>query len=318
MLDDQIGVYDFQGKTVYCFSDLEGYIPNISGIQKDTSSSITFSPIHPTLSRVVEILNNKTTLDTSKEAIIFTGDAVDNGPQSIQLLQNLLHLKTKNMNNVILCAGNRDVNKLRFADELYIVKTKDNNNFLPWTDCNELNDLLTDYNTNESKYSFKWNADDLKGMFQNTHEPTWRTFTDADYNAIFNRSIPERVKNIYSRTMGAADYPLHYWKIEGKSLFTTNFPTDENKQLFLLAILNMVMSREWKDSDIPVYLKSYNGLYVNYLKNTHVIASFKQGTDRYGFASHSGIPIKDGIFQLPQGLGYYTDKNESMLDNMIA
>ena len=58
--------------------------------------------------------------------------------------------------------------------------------------------------------------------------------------------------------------------------------------------MNMVMGKIW--SNLPEVLRPYNGLYIKYLQNCHIIASFTIG-DKLCFASHSGVP-------------YYEDKKE--------
>jgi hypothetical protein len=56
----------------------------------------------------------------------------------------------------------------------------------------------------------------------------------------------------------------------------------------------MVMGKIWYN--LPDVLRPYNGLYIKYLQNCHIIASFTIG-NKLCFASHSGVP-------------YYEDKDE--------
>ena len=282
---EEAQVYDFLDKKVYCFSDLEGVIPAVT--QK------TPAPCK----LVCKILTDSGITDD--EGFIFSGDLIDNGPSSIRLLQRMLDLKNAHPKSIILAAGNRDVNKLRFADELFITK-KDGN--LPWNDKSTLKDLLESYSS--ETYEFKYAASELKGVFEGTKEPGWSKLTDADFTRIFcDSSIPDRVKNIYKDTMGAGPYPEKYWPIEGKALFGNLFPAENDKQLFLLALLNMVMSIIWPENVLPEYFNSYNGLYVKYLQQTHIIAVFKH-QNRYGFVSHGGVPIEGDQFVLPDAFGY--------------
>jgi hypothetical protein len=49
---------------------------------------------------------------------VFGGDAVDRGPDSLRVLRTLLEAKRAQPSQVVLLAGNRDINKLRLAREL--------------------------------------------------------------------------------------------------------------------------------------------------------------------------------------------------------
>lgn len=49
---------------------------------------------------------------------VFGGDAVDKGPGDVQLCKQLVSLKRRHPDRVVLLVGNRDLNKLRFSAEL--------------------------------------------------------------------------------------------------------------------------------------------------------------------------------------------------------
>jgi hypothetical protein len=77
------------------------------------------------------------------------------------------------------------------------------------------------------------------------------------------------------------------------------------------------MSFNWEGSELPQYLSQFNGLYINYLKNCHVISVFNVG-EKYGILSHSSYPKK-----LTYPFGYDADNAEmnfqkSSLVNVIA
>ena len=72
---------------------------------------------------VVNILNGEKLLE-GNEALVFTGDLLDRGPHGIRLMQRFIDLKRKNKEQVLLCAGNRDFNKIRMLDELFVVNQK--------------------------------------------------------------------------------------------------------------------------------------------------------------------------------------------------
>src|SRR5687767_411821 len=51
-------------------------------------------------------------------SFVFGGDAVDRGPAGRRIVRTLLEAKRRQPDQVILLAGNRDINKLRLAREL--------------------------------------------------------------------------------------------------------------------------------------------------------------------------------------------------------
>jgi hypothetical protein len=50
--------------------------------------------------------------------LVFGGDAIDRGPDGRRVLRALLEVKTRQADQVVLLAGNRDINKLRLWSEL--------------------------------------------------------------------------------------------------------------------------------------------------------------------------------------------------------
>src|SRR5437868_1676624 len=48
---------------------------------------------------------------------VFGGDAIDRGPWSRRIVRTLLEAKTRQPSQVVMLAGNRDLNKLRLARE---------------------------------------------------------------------------------------------------------------------------------------------------------------------------------------------------------
>lgn len=60
-----------------------------------------------------------TTLTVAPNALfVFGGDAVDRGPHSRRIIRSLLEVKRRQPSQVVLLAGNRDLNKLRLRREL--------------------------------------------------------------------------------------------------------------------------------------------------------------------------------------------------------
>ena len=69
----------------------------------------------------------------------------------------------------------------------------------------------------------------------------------------------------------------------------------------------MIMAFNWTDDELPKYLSQFNGLYIKYLEQCHVISIFNMG-EKYGILSHSGYPKK-----LTYPFGYDADsRNEAM------
>ena len=184
-----ICIYDFSGKQVYCFSDLEGRIPYLY-------PSVEKVPNVLNVNKVINILK-ATQANLENEAIIFTGDLIDRGPHNIQLLQRMLHLKEKNENSVLLAMGNRDLNKIRMIDEYYITFTDVNKAGQPcwfgykgsfWGLCNDVAEKFG------NDYKFKFNHEQLSGPLLNTTQTGWQNFKVAsDLKGIFADTLRERI-----------------------------------------------------------------------------------------------------------------------------
>jgi hypothetical protein len=71
--------YDFTDKDVYCFSDLEGYMP--PGLVKTVfGSGNTFESLYEDM-----VLRGKLP-DMTGKAIVYTGDLIDRGECSIRMM----------------------------------------------------------------------------------------------------------------------------------------------------------------------------------------------------------------------------------------
>ena len=300
---------------------MEGYVP--------LSIKVASANVPADVKRVLEILNHYKTLGFEKlktttaggrskkhrggdndkvlgknEAIIFTGDLIDRGEQSLSLLKGMIDLKENNKERVCLCAGNRDMNKLRMYDEFAITKNGEelftNKNEVSFIELAEAVAVGFD-----KTYKFKNSAKTLSPLLSNTLEPTWSKLKTDEWKNIFSEDLSTRVTNVYEKTLGAKDYPIKHFKTEIATIFPDlKNNTVENIYFAALAILNMVMGVKWEKQQLPEELEPFNGLYVDYLKNCHIIAAFKAGDNKYGIASHSGIPVdRDGIFTLTNPLG---------------
>ena len=85
-------------------SDLEGTIP-VSLVNRLCNTSNDGDKFHKLLSQ------------SNNNIIVFTGDLIDRGSESIRLMSCFKKLAEEN--KAILIAGNRDLNKLRLASELF-------------------------------------------------------------------------------------------------------------------------------------------------------------------------------------------------------
>lgn len=103
-------VYNAQGNQYIVFSDVEG--GNIfHGINKEIMQKLGLVYPHDS-KRLIEL--------NSGVGLVFLGDAQDNGEYSIRWMMSLLKLKEEHPDKVILIAGNRDSNKVRWADEAHM------------------------------------------------------------------------------------------------------------------------------------------------------------------------------------------------------
>jgi predicted MPP superfamily phosphohydrolase len=113
--DEFYGIYNFQDKDVYCFSDIEGNMPTeIFELMNFSKGLETNNPLRYTKKNL------------EKKAIVFTGDLIDRGAYSIRNLWNMKQLKSDNPTNVILVCGNRDLNKIRMYHECCIPYIEEN------------------------------------------------------------------------------------------------------------------------------------------------------------------------------------------------
>lgn len=284
-------VYDFNGmKDIYCFSDLEGNAP------EEIKTIIGF--------------NTNGALESDK-AIVFTGDLIDRGPLSLRLMKRMLELKTSTQKQVILVGGNRDFNKLRLFEELFIC-TVDNQ--LPWngtaiTKIDNLIELCQTISTSmPTGYKFLFGSSYLSELLKDKNP--WKSI--KDWNGIFSES-PERVNNIYDKTMGAGKWAKAFAKEEIIEIFSPNtnnirILNDAPNVLYtLIAILNMIMGHKWRDEQLPLLFRQdaykwLNGLYVKYAEQAHIIAAFRKN-NIYSIVSHAGLPYKDNEFKLVSPFG---------------
>ena len=285
------GIYEFTNDNdeIYFFSDLEGNMPD--GI-KELMFETTFD-----MDGIIEkpkSLENK--------VIVFTGDLIDRGEYSIRNLRRMLALKEKKVNEgrVILLCGNRDTNKIRMYHECHIKAIEDNilrnkNEIITVTNIISIlkdisvtpDDLFT--NKRENIATIINITGILKDLtIPNTDDPN---FVDKYTDDI------SRIENMYLNTLGSPKQ-VENFKKEFKVLFRIdeideigNEFEDKITLLKFIAMMNMVMGKIWENNVLPKILEPYNGLYIKYLQQCHIMASITIG-NKLCLVSHAGIPYK--------------------------
>jgi hypothetical protein len=97
--------------------------------------------------------------------------------------------------------------------------------------------------------------------------------------------------------------------------------TDANYNTLLkcIAMMNMVMGKVWNESELPEVLKDYNGLYIKYLQECHIMASITIGT-KLCIVSHAGIPYDETskTFYIPTEIGNVSTGSIDYNKNIIG
>jgi hypothetical protein len=292
-----------EDKEIYFFSDLEGNMPDgIKNLMFDEEENL---------------------LPLGNKVIVFTGDLIDRGECSIRNLQRMLRLKEANPENVILICGNRDANKIRMYPECHIQEMEDkifkNKDITVDGIVDELNKIKDD---DTSIFTNKLDAIkeiiDIKGI--NSPANVRPVFTE-----IYSDDI-SRITKMYSNTLGSPKQ-IEFFAKEFEVLFTGksfgieesfwgNKEKDKHKDrekydtlLKFIAMMNMVMGKVWDDNVLPAILAPYNGLYIKYLQQCHIMASITIGT-KLCIVSHAGIPYEETQgFYIPTEIGVVPSPN---------
>lgn len=339
-----LGSYDFKDKDIYCFSDLEGNMPKeIKALMfDDTENNIDYSP---------KILKE------NGSVIVFTGDLIDRGAYSIRNLLNMYNLKNNNYENVVLICGNRDLNKIRMYHECCIPYIE-NNIFILINKDKSISNIIELLNSMpDNSNPFKHQAHEIakniniigivniQDKYKSQSNIINRQNIDDNFIELYRNDI-FRIKDIYINTLGSPNQ-IKFFRDEFNVLFGNNdgadifkfAETDFENDMFIkevddmdtryklllkfVAMMNMVMGKEWGEGVLPTVLQKYNGLYIKYLTNCHIIAEFTK-EDRLYFVSHSGIPYyndasnKDNSrFYIPTTIGSKNIPNNSTNTELI-
>ena len=255
--------YDLTGKTLYCFSDIEGGNP-FKMCNDELKENFIFEN-----GLIVDLKKSNT-------GLAFLGDLLDNQIYSMRLLKIFNNLKEKYSDRVILLGGNRDFNKIRMGIELFI---QDERGDLPWTGTKNFDELKTRLST----VKFKFRLDSVPEYLQNVG--LWNKFI-PDLLKLYPLGFVERLDGMFLQTLGiSASYM--FLLNELNEIYSLGLTMKDELSAKIICTFEMIKSFNW--GNLPEYLKEYEGAYMKYLNNTHIIALFKIN-NKYGLLSHSGIP----------------------------
>lgn len=331
-------IYDFENSCeISIFGDIEGAFP-FTDIPEKHKLKIPFR-INIDKNISIKLQNNK--------AFVFTGDLIDKSKHDIRWLNTICAAKSTWEDKVLLGIGNRDINKLRMIDESFMTvhNYAADNRILPWEVdldvksnfedlCKKIMEGFNNYSEKKGHYvcSFSFKDDDIINKYIISKEELKsiqsHTPNDDKYPKLFAKddigydTLPgkntfqdglERIKDIYSNTLGASDVYKNRWQELFELGYVKDDRVNDNVKYIALAITNMMMTLIWpeeyieskcKNKNIKELFKYLNGLHIKYLQNAHIIGKITKKGKNYIF-SHSGIP---DILSAP--LGYsQTDNN---------
>ena len=211
----------------------------------------------------------------------FLGDLVDHGPYSVQLLYNMTALKERYQNRVILVLGNRDLNKLRMADEQTILQKNRSHNGYKCIFCDKsvktallkgsfvsvveaVHKLVKNKNT---KFAVDRKQLLERASYLMGKDKAGQVIDEAEKEGPIDIDIVARLKFLYTKTFKAGGeidqfYRLREFRVTNRetkqlsTLYSELVPSDppNTKQLekcsVALALLNMIMGNKWELKDI--------------------------------------------------------------------
>jgi hypothetical protein len=270
-----LGIYNFpEDTTVYCFSDIESNMPqeikDLMFHTNDKKPDIEYTPID---------------LKKERKAIVFTGDLIDRGAYTVRNLLNMLNLKVKNNDNVILICGNRDINKIRMYHECCIEEI-DEKILKKGSELTTIESIIGRLKQIENDDDIFENSgceiaasiniqgivnphDDYKKLKNTTTvPPKYRKKYDKNFKLSYHDDI-SRITDIYTKTLGSNnqikffndEFNALFKKDDGTNLFGFTVEDEEKDQfkkgiendpryillLKFIAMMNMVMGKNRKD-----------------------------------------------------------------------
>ena len=317
---------NFTKNNILVFSDWEGGVP----IKPPAT------PTNNDISQYLEYTNNKLlTLKTPKDtAMIFLGDLIDNAEHGIRLMTSMLQLKKTLGQELLLIGGNRDFNKIRFADEMCISMNgfpcvyKQAYGTEPHGTFQEaVNALIKKIKLVKRTFT----ADKLVQGYQ--VKPWHVNNYDLYTRPLDTESIERVLLDMYTVDVEKAKSMDHVFnelvalKIILKPEEPANADKDTKKKYeadlliykrMAVTLFNMLASRKWDEKDLITDIKvnenSLNGLYVSYLEQCKVCELFEFNS-KYGFASHGGLSPMESTYTSVLGASYELTKlKEDLLD----
>jgi len=310
--------YDLTGKRLYCYSDEEGGNPfSLKKELGDSDSKGIFAQLDSDFVFKDGLIVG---LKKSDVAISFLGDLLDNSKYSIRLLQSFIKLKNENSNRVILIGGNRDFNKIRMGIELYFHDpTKPGLDQLPWNGTNNFEELKG--RLQNPMYNFQFRDKRVPEYLKNVK--LWDGAIGL-LEAEYNKSFHARLDTMFKKTKGInafGDCGYTFIVDELNDMFAlpeaSKLRKGDEISARIICMIQMIMAFKWQGGEIPAYLEQFNGLYIKYLEQCHVISVFAI-TGKFGILSHSGYPKK-----LTFPFGYDADNaimkfSKGSLTNVVA
>jgi hypothetical protein len=318
-------LYNFGNNTVIMFSDHEGG-DSFSSVSNSNSPNDFFDKLNKHL-----IIENGILKDIKeKTSLIYLGDLIDTAPHGITLMLNMLNMKKLKPNQVILIGGNRDYNKIRLADEHFMLFQDPQSNTIIPAITYKINGLHTAYYAlvdfiynNKDKYTFKYNKSEL---IENLPKPPFH----FNQYKLFSSTLVERINRVYKDTFGAENASnfifdeLLKLKLIDNRIYKTLIPAEQDiYKAIAVSLFNMAASRKWDYKDIchfnpmncpnqSAYYAEINGLYINYIQQCDICALFKSGDD-YGYVSHAGLPTFEYNLTNTLGVSYELTKLKEIL-----
>lgn len=295
-------IFNFTKSKVIVFSDWEGGVPVKAGTK-----------IHDYL--LFE--DDKLTIKNKDTGILFLGDLIDNANYGLRLMKSMLDLVTDKSNEVLLIGGNRDFNKIRFADEMCVKRNEvpciyksayDGASVKTFTDA-----VIKLASTEFAGVSRIFPVRELVKGYQ---VKPWHVNNYDLYNRAFTAESVERILLDMYTVDKAKEYsmdPMYNELIELKLLDKTQIDTEKAKlkdpskfeamcKRAAILIFNMLASREWEPTDLLEFkghhadrfnTTTLNGMYKKYLEKCDICRLFSFD-NKYGFASHGGVsPFED-------------------------
>jgi hypothetical protein len=315
-------VYNFTS-SVYFFTDEEGCANLYADDTNQNSDLNDFMTFANTKSSGM-VGGNECKL-VGDEGLVSLGDMVDHNKFSIGIQKNLLNLKNKYPERVVLIAGNRDLNKIRMADECTIICSDNITDIFGKEPADNFVDLVKQIvNGWGSEYKFLLTGSEVENRVNNyVHCHAKASDATLDTNHPENR-----IKYLYTKTMGAPKEYTEWLRLQelGLGIKGNRFDDTDNPQIskaIALCILNMVMGNIYvgqakeKLQKIKISehltLDHINGLYVKYILMSNIIAKLIIGNKNY-LVSHHGIPSAQGAGKSENEFKVYNQKFTNMFN----